>query len=256
MYFHFHQSSQNVINNYMKKLTNTDIIARLNKLYNNKYDLSKVNYTGQNNKLTLICPIHGAWSKMAQKILGHGKSKIAGCPKCNFKTAVKNRSYNRLKTTEQFINQAIQKHNDIYDYSLVNYINTDTKIDIICPSHGLFRQLPWGHLKYGCRACGIHKSNVEKVWIKSLNISTLITQHTISRFNFTVDGYDPITNTIYEFYGDYWHGNPKKFASNKINTRTPKQKTFGQLYEDTLAREQLLKNAGYNIVSIWESDYR
>lgn len=27
---------------------------------------------------------------------------------------------------------------------------------------------------------------------------------------FKVDGFDPIINTIYEFYGDFWHGNPKK----------------------------------------------
>ena len=240
----------------MKKLTNVDIIARLTKLYNNKYDLSMVNYTGPNDKLTLICPIHGKWAKMAQKIFGHGKSKVRGCPKCSFVDAVKNRSYNKLKTTSQFIAESKQKHSNVYDYSLVNYVNTDTKVDIKCPSHGIFKQLPWGHLKYGCRACGVHKSNIEKQWIQSLNIPTLITQHSIPEFNFTVDGYDPVTNTIYEFYGDYWHGNPEKFDSAKINTKTPKQKTFGQLYSDTIAREKILKDAGYNIVSIWESNYR
>ena len=32
--------------------------------------------------------------------------------------------------------------------------------------------------------------------------------------------------------------------------------TFGKLYEDTIARENILKNAGYKIVSVWESDIR
>ena len=240
----------------MKKLTNDDIIARLETIYNKKYDLSKVSYTGANGKITLICPIHGEWSKMAQKILAYGESKISGCPKCNFKSAVKNRAYNKLKDTNQFITESIQKHGDRYDYSLVNYINTDTKVNIICPSHGLFRQLPWGHLKYGCKQCGIHKSQIENEWLNSLNIPSMIKQYRVPDLNFIVDGFDPLTNTIYEFYGDYWHGNPAKFSSEKINTRTPKKKTFGQLYVDTINRENILRNAGYNIVSIWESEYR
>lgn len=235
----------------MPKLTNETIIQRLMLLYNNKYDLSLVNYTGMNNKIILVCEKHGAWSRMAQKeLIGNG------CPKCNYENMPKNRTYNRLKTPEEFIQQAKKVHGDIYDYSLVNYKNGDTKIDIVCPSHGTFTQLPWGHLKYGCRSCNIHTSKIEKKWLKSLGIPTLIQQYKIPNLNFTVDGFDPVTNTIYEFYGDYWHGNPNKFVADKINTRTPKQKTFGQLYNDTITRETILEDAGYNIVSVWESDIR
>ena len=235
----------------MSKLTNEIVIHRLQVLYNTKYDLSLVNYTGMNNKITLVCKKHGPWSRMAQKeLIGNG------CPKCNYENMPKNRTYNRLKTTEEFIQQAREVHGDVYNYSLVDYKNGDTKIEIICPSHGTFTQLPWGHLKYGCRSCNIHTSKIEKKWIKSLGITTLIQQYRIPNLNFTVDGYDPETNTIYEFYGDYWHGNPKKFIADKINTRTPKKKTFGQLYEDTITRETILKDAGYKIVSVWESDIR
>jgi G:T-mismatch repair DNA endonuclease (very short patch repair protein) len=240
----------------MLKLTNEFVIQRLQLLYGDTYDLSKVNYTGQNNKLTLICPLHGEWAKMAQKLFGYGVSRLMGCPKCNLANMSKHRTYNRLKTTEEFIQQAKEVHGDIYNYSLVNYKNGDTKIDIICPSHGTFTQLPWGHLKYGCRSCNVHTSKIEKEWLKSLGITTLIQQYKIPNLNFTVDGYDPVKNTVYEFYGDYWHGNPKKFFADKINTRTPKQKTFGQLYEDTIKRETMLRDAGYNIVSVWESDIR
>jgi G:T-mismatch repair DNA endonuclease (very short patch repair protein) len=235
----------------MKLITTEIIKTRLQTLYNTKYDLSLVNYTGMNNKITLICEKHGQWSRMAQKeLIG------SGCPKCNYENMPKNRTYNRLKTTEEFIQQAKEVHGDLYDYSAVNYKNGDTKIDIGCPSHGIFTQLPWGHLKYGCRSCNVHTSKIEKKWLKSLSIPTLIQQYKIPNLNFTVDGFDPITNTIYEFYGDYWHGNPKKFDSNKINTQTPGKKTFGKLYEDTIARENILKNAGYKIVSVWESDIR
>lgn len=235
----------------MKIITTEIIKSRLSTLYNTTYDLSLVNYTGMNNKITLVCVKHGPWSRMAQKEL-IGK----GCPKCNIENIGKNRLYNKLKTTEEFLIEAVCVHGDIYNYSLVDYKNSNTKIQIICPSHGIFRQLPWGHLKYGCRSCGVHKSKVEKRWISSLNNSRIIQQFKIAELGFTVDGYDPLTKTVYEFYGDYWHGNPKKFDPNKINTRTPKQKTFGLLYQDTLIREEQIKNAGYNLVSIWESDFR
>ena len=43
----------------------------------------------------------------------------------------------------------------------------------------------------------------------------------------SVDGYDHTTNTIYEFLGDYYHGNPNLYKSNeynKINHKTKKTK--------------------------------
>ena len=57
-------------------------------------------------------------------------------------------------TTEQFIERAISVHGDRYDYSKVNYINTTTKIEIICQKHGSFFQRPYGHLEgKGCAYC-------------------------------------------------------------------------------------------------------
>lgn len=49
-------------------------------------------------------------------------------------------------TTEQFINKALAIHGDRYDYSLANYVNAKTPVDIICKEHGLFSQTPSNHL--------------------------------------------------------------------------------------------------------------
>ena len=70
--------------------------------------------------------------------------------------------------------------------------------------------------------------------------------------NYIVDGYDSKTNTVYEYLGDYWHGNPKIFKSNEYN-KTNGQ-TFGELYEKTMKRIESLKTMGYNVVYVWESD--
>jgi hypothetical protein len=69
-----------------------------------------------------------------------------------------------------------------------------------------------------------------------------------------VDGYDPMTNTVYEFYGDYWHGNPDTTDHNKTNAHN--KKPFRQLYEETLIKENLIKQTGYNLVTMWESDWK
>ena len=59
------------------------------------------------------------------------------------------------KTLGQFINESISKHGDKYDYSLVQYKESHTKVSIVCPAHGVFIQEPNEHLKgCGCPECG------------------------------------------------------------------------------------------------------
>jgi hypothetical protein len=69
-----------------------------------------------------------------------------------------------------------------------------------------------------------------------------------------VDAFDPMTNTVFEFWGDFWHGNPQIYDSKKVNYRC--KKSYGTLYEDTMARRQLIIDAGYNLIDIWESDFK
>ena len=65
-------------------------------------------------------------------------------------------------TTKEFIKKAQDIHGDKYDYSKVNYVNSKTKVCIICPDHGEFMQIPPSHLQgAGCLKCGIQK-NVER----------------------------------------------------------------------------------------------
>ena len=69
----------------------------------------------------------------------------------------------RRKTTEEFINEARNKHGDKYDYSKFCYTNAHHKGIIICPIHGEFHQTPHEHLKgYECPKCGLIKSRVKQ----------------------------------------------------------------------------------------------
>lgn len=68
-----------------------------------------------------------------------------------------------------------------------------------------------------------------------------------------VDGYCEETNEVFEFYGDYYHGNPEKFASDEFNKKL--KKTFGELYAEVQERASWIRGMGFNLVEIWESDY-
>ncbi len=70
---------------------------------------------------------------------------------------------------------------------------------------------------------------------------------------YLADGYCKETNTVYEFNGDYWHGNPKVYDQDEINKST--KTSFGELYQRTLQKERVLKQMGFNVVSVWESDW-
>lgn len=48
------------------------------------------------------------------------------------------RKYNKEELKKSFVQKAKNIHNNRYDYSKVRYINSKTKIAIICPSHGIF----------------------------------------------------------------------------------------------------------------------
>lgn len=55
-----------------------------------------------------------------------------------------------------FIEKAIKKHGNIYDYNQIDYKNCKEKVKIICSRHGDFWQTPDSHLNTnGCKKCSL-----------------------------------------------------------------------------------------------------
>ena len=73
---------------------------------------------------------------------------------------------------------------------------------------------------------------------------------TICNKTYKVDGFCEETNTVYEFYGCFWHGCPKCFKPNIINSKN--QKDMGTLNDLTIKKRDTIKNAGYDHISIYE----
>ncbi len=116
--------------------------------------------------------------------------------------------------------------------------------------------MSWDNFRGGHRCPRCSKGPVSKIsqkWLDFLSILTLKREYPVKDLNFRVDGFDPETNTVYEFLGDYWHGNPEVFEAGKINPTN--KKSFGKLYQETMERIDLLKENGYKVIYIWESDF-
>lgn len=79
-------------------------------------------------------------------------------------------------------------------------------------------------------------------------------EHTvdIGIYKFSFDGYCKETNTVYEFYGDRWHGNPRVYRPEDLVVGN---KTANELYLRTKWREEQILKAGYNLVTMWEYDF-
>ena len=67
-----------------------------------------------------------------------------------------------------------------------------------------------------------------------------------------VDGYCRENNTVYEYHGDYWHGNPSIFNPDDINEVT--KKSFGELYQKTVERDDKIRQTGYTLIVKWETE--
>lgn len=213
--------------------------------HNNFYNYSLVSYQSAKDNVEIVCPIHGVFEQTPNNHLtGHG------CNKCS-----KDKNRLHTKTLEKFVQDANLIHNNEYDYSLVSYKNAHTKIKIQCREHGIFNQNPTNHLNgQGCPKCNISKSKGEKNWLDSLGIEEKFRQKSIKIDNklYKVDAFRD--NTIYEYLGDYWHGNPKRFDPLGFNKQA--KKTYKELYENTLQRINLFKTTGYRVIFVWEYDFK
>lgn len=300
----------------MLKYTTETFILKANEIHKNKYDYSKTEYKGSTNKIIIICKKHGEFKQPPSSHL-----QKHGCKKCV--------NENQTKNIEWFLNEAHKIHGEKYDYSIVNYVNYKTYVNIICKNHGIFKQRPMCHLNGQiCKLCSIeNRKDTTKTFISKANIihdnkydyskvhyictSKKVTilckihgefkqtpanhlkkrncpkcvicyysKQQIEWLNFVskyyniyiqhaenegelyieqngikkVDGYCKETNTIYEYHGNYWHGNPKIYNPENINFRVKKK--YGELYNETIKKEEKIKNAGYNLIVMWESEWK
>jgi len=129
-----------------KRQTKDEFVLRSKAKFGNKFDYSNVHYINVKVKVWIRCMEHGKFEIAPEQ---HLRSQ-QGCPKCPLKNLGR-----KPKKQEKFINDAMEKYGEKFDYHLVEYINNKKGVRIICHIHGEFLQSPSKHLKgvYGCRKC-------------------------------------------------------------------------------------------------------
>ena len=188
------------------KVNSDEYVKRCNDKFNCKFTYDMSEFVNLCSKIKITCPEHGEFTQIAYT---HLNSKC-GCPKCSNK----NMSVNQTKSTDSFIKKAIIVHGNKYDYTKVNYINSNKPINIICKQHGEFKQLPFNHLSgNGCPICGI--------------IST-------KKYN-TSNTYDFISKSK-NIHGDKYDYSKVKYINNKekVCIICPKHGEFLQTPDDHL----------------------
>lgn len=118
-------------------------------LHNFKYEYCKVLYINCKTKVDIICPIHGNFKQAPNyHLLGRG------CPKCGRLSASDTQSKTKRIPQSEIIIRFNNVHQGTYNYSLMIYTGMTNNVDIICPIHGIFRQLPMNHIQgRGCPTC-------------------------------------------------------------------------------------------------------
>ena len=146
---------------------------------------------------------------------------------------------------------------DAFDYSNVFYQGNKEHVDLKCKKcEHEFKVTPANHWTRGCPKCAKKRfvSIGETEWLNSLGIPDAQRQYFVTLPGGEVYNCDAVVGMkIYEYYGDFWHGNPKRFPPELINVKTGT--TMSELYQATLDREELLKQEGYEVITMWESDW-
>ena len=80
-------------------------------------------------------------------------------------------------------------------------------------------------------------------------------EYRIPGTHYKADGYDALHNTIYEYHGCFYHACPSCYPNRK--TKHPiTNKSMEEVYNETLKKERILRERGYNYVEMWEHSFK
>lgn len=173
-------------------------IQQAQAIHQGKYDYSQVCYTNNSNKISILCPQHGAFTMRPYSHLAG-----QGCPKC----AIAKRRSSHLYTQKDFVRLSQAAHGTKYDYSKSQYKLAHEPIIIVCPEHGEFRQAPSNHwLGQGCPKCR-NKKNAENRTYSTEEFIDLAKKVHGNTYNYTKSKYEnsqiPM-KILCQNHGEFW----------------------------------------------------
>jgi very-short-patch-repair endonuclease len=95
----------------------------------------------------------------------------------------------------------------------------------------------------------MHPNNLERTAYAMLDeIGIAYNPQYLIGDKFCVDAFVPSCNTVIQFDGDYWHGNPTKFVT--LDHRQSRRVALDR------SQDAYMKACGYHVLRIWESEIK
>lgn len=215
-----------------KKLsvTRDEFIERAKARHGDRYDYSRVVYTGMTAKEEFICKVHGAFKQTPQGHLNNG-----GCELCGSEKRAKSRTLSK----EEFVRRAKLVHGNAYGYEEVEYEGVFSKVKITCGIHGPFYQTPDRHMAgNGCVKCSATGPSTPELeildFVKTLDAGVIGSARNVIP-PFELDVYSEKHRIAVEFHGLYFHSElfrEPKYHLNKLLMCKEKGVDLIQVFED------------------------
>ena len=133
--------------NEKNKITLYEIKKRIFSVHENNFNYCFCNYVNITSKIIIYC--NKCKNIFEQRVRDHIEG--CGCPECS--------RINSIVSFATTLSQFNDTHNYFFEYDESTYVNTSTKMRMICPDHGEFWQSPGSHKRgEGCPACNNSKN--------------------------------------------------------------------------------------------------
>ena len=207
-------------NKIRQTMSKEEVIRRCEERHAGLVDYSKIGeYVNNRTPMKFVCiKCKTEYMRDMEHMLGDGRGH--GCPKCNGGVA---------DTRESFIAKANIKHDNYYNYELVEYMNSITKVKIACPCGRTFDQTPGHHLGgCGCPYCiGRHRTiedfkrlSAEKFPGKNFDFSKAVLNNMKSKITITCPSGHEFNVNPHVHLRSETLGGCRRCADNLIATRS------------------------------------
>jgi hypothetical protein len=233
------------------------ILARSTQKHDGRYNYSLVPLDRQVKvAVPIVCPDHGEFRQaLEHHVKGHG------CPKCGYAivgTKLRN-------AAGDLLGRLRARWGDAFEFDTNGYESQHSKIRVRCAKHD-----HWFHSRVGvllnkkvrfpCPKCFSNTSAMQREWLDYIGVPDNGQHREVwlpvgpKGRRVPVDGY--LDGTIYQFHGDFVHGRDDRFRPDAPHPLKRNGMTFSEVYADSQARDQAVINAGYNLIVMWESDWK
>jgi hypothetical protein len=94
-----------------------------------------------------------------------------------------------------------------------------------------------------------------KHWGRDKELCIKFPQHELEKRKYCFVDFS-LGKKVIEFYGTYWHADPRKYKPDSIIYASKKrQHRADKIWISDLERQRLIENAGYQVYIVWEEDY-